>query len=85
VIGVISKTNRQEELKQASTHMLRCYLWREGGAKTKAFVRTGSRRQPWMMQQIAAFRQVSAANAESCRARAPLVYSELRRVARRNA
>jgi hypothetical protein len=66
VIGVISKTNRQEELRQANTHMLRCQWWRDGGSKSEGFVRTRFRRQPRIMQTIAALRQVSAANAAPC-------------------
>jgi len=38
----ISKSNRQDKLKQASTHMLRCRNRPDGGSKSKGFVRTAS-------------------------------------------
>jgi hypothetical protein len=67
VIGVIPKTNRQEELKQASTHTFRCQLRPEGGVEIKAFVRTRVRRLRQIMQRIAVLRKTSAQNAEAWR------------------
>jgi len=64
VIGVISKTNRQEELKQASTHLLRCQFRLDGGANSEGFVRMGSRLQALIVQTIAALRQGSTAIAD---------------------
>jgi len=66
VIGVISKTNRREELKQATTHKFRCLFRPYGGSKSRILVRTTSLPQPQNMQQIAALRQVSTENAEGC-------------------
>src|SRR5579862_2060006 len=67
MIGAIPKTNRQEALKQAGTHILRCRLRPEGGAKTKTFVRTGFHCPRRIMQRIAVLRKASAENAETWR------------------
>ena len=66
MIGAISKTNRQEELKQTSTHLLRCQFRLDGGANSEGFVRMGSRLQALIVQTIAALRQVSTAIADPC-------------------
>src|SRR4029077_6733689 len=58
----ISKTNRQEILKQASTHLLRCMLRRDGCAKLKGVLRTNFHPSPDGVQKNAALRHENASN-----------------------
>jgi hypothetical protein len=66
VICFIHKSNRQGELKQANTHLLRCQLRRDGGANAKPtffIIRMMHGLPLAFLQVFAALRQVFTENA----------------------
>jgi hypothetical protein len=67
VICFIRKSNRQGEVKQANTHLLRCQFHKDGGAKAKptiAIIRMMHGSPLAFLQVFAALRQVFTENVD---------------------
>jgi hypothetical protein len=64
VIDVISKSDQQEEIKQADTQCLDANFGEKVVLRTKGLVQMRSRREPVSVQQIAVSGHVHTDNAE---------------------